>query len=115
MPTLTKENSVSALEVSQAQEQRKTVMKCAECQFWKESKKGEAGWRNGFGWCTNVPNFYDVSNEPEEYDPEDGAEGGRVLKPEFVGVKAVGLDASGHQAYLFTAADFGCVSFMFKA
>ncbi|MEQ6436239.1 hypothetical protein V8Z74_14590 [Comamonas sp. w2-DMI] len=106
---------MSALEVTQAQEKNGTVMKCSECKFWKKSEKGSAGWRNGLGWCTNVPNFYAVSSEVEDYDPEDGEAGGLVFKPEFAGVKAVGLDASGYQAYLLTAPNFGCVSFIQKA
>lgn len=87
------------------------TMSCATCKKWKPVKPGDAGWRDGLGRCTNVPNFYDVTDEVAEFDPEDGVAGDRVLKPESKTLKAFGLDGSGYQAVLITAPDFGCVSF----
>ena len=86
-------------------------MKCADCQLWQKSVKRHAGWRDGFGRCNNVPNFYDVTSPVPEFDPEDGLAGDLALKPEFKNVKACGLDSSGYQAFLITVQDFGCVSF----
>lgn len=90
------------------------LMKCSECCFWKKSEKGGAGWRDGLGGCTNVPNFYDVTESVDEYDPEDRLAGDLVLKPVFQKNMAFGLDSSGNQAFLITAPDFGCVSFLPK-
>ncbi len=90
------------------------TMSCATCKKWEPVKPGDAGWRDGLGRCTNVPNFYDVTDAVAEFDPYDGVAGDRVLKPESKTLKAFGLDGSGYQAVLITAPDFGCVSFDLK-
>ena len=87
------------------------TMNCATCKKWVIADKGDAGWRDGLGRCKNVPNFYDVTDQVAEFDPDDLAAGDRVLKPESKNLKAFGLDGSGYQAFLITAPDFGCVSF----
>lgn len=88
-----------------------TMLNCSACKNWKKAEKGEAGWRNGLGQCMNVPNFYSVTQESPESDPCDGLGGGLELKEEEKHLKAFGLDGSGYQAHLLTAADFGCVAF----
>lgn len=87
---------------------------CAACKLWSKSEKGGIGWRMGMGTCTNVPKFYDATEDVSEFDPEDCGGGELTLKPEFGGVKALCLDGSGYKAELITAPDFGCVNFSQK-
>jgi hypothetical protein len=90
-----------------------TTMNCAACKLWAKTERGEAGWRTGMGKCTNIPMFFDATEDVSAFDPEDCGDGaGRTLKPEFKSVKAVALDGSGYRAELLTAPDFGCVSFV---
>ena len=84
---------------------------CVDCKLWAESKKGEAGWRMGMGKCTNVPKFFDATEDVIAFDPEDYECGARTLKSDFTGTKAMVLDGSGYRAELITAPDFGCVDF----
>lgn len=86
-------------------------MNCAACKLWAKSDKGQPGWRMGMGKCSNVPKFYDATEDVGEYDPEDCGDGALTLKAEFVGAKALALDGTGYRAELITAPDFGCVSF----
>lgn len=88
-----------------------TTMNCSACKLWAKSKKGAPGWRMGMGKCTNVPKFFDATDDLEEFDPEDTGNGARTLKAEYAGVKALALDGTGYRAELITAPDFGCVSF----
>ncbi len=90
------------------------TMKCSACSLWNKSDKGEPGWRMGMGRCTNVPKFFDATEDIVEFDPYDAGEGARTLKAEFVGVKALALDGSGYRAELITAPDFGCVSYAIR-
>lgn len=89
-----------------------TTMRCAACKWWVKSEKGAPGWRMEMGKCTNVPKFYDATEDVGEFDPEDVGDGSRTLKPEFKSVKAICLDGSGYQAELISAPDFGCVNFI---
>ena len=88
------------------------TMNCAACKLWSKAEKGDPGWRMGMGKCTNAPKFFDATEDIVEFDPEDGGDGARTLKAEFVGVKALALDGTGYRAELITAPDFGCVSFV---
>ena len=88
-----------------------TAMNCAACKLWAKSENGIAGWSMGMGFCTNVPNFFNATEDASEFDPENSGEGARTLKAEFGGLKAMAIDGSGYRAELLTAPDFGCVSF----
>lgn len=84
---------------------------CANCEFWEQSAEGEYGWKIGLGKCSNVPMFYDATDDPSSDDPRDLGDESRVLKPDFQGTKAFALDGSGYRAELLTMPDFGCVSY----
>lgn len=79
------------------------IGKCSTCAKWVAPKEGNIGWNIGVGRCTNVPMYFDATEETETAD--------RLLKPEFVGIKAFALDGSGYIAKLLTSPDFGCVDF----
>jgi hypothetical protein len=85
--------------------------RCAACRFWVKAGPGRAGWKMGMGQCANVLKYYDVSEDSGSGNPTEWNDCSRILKPEFLDVKAVALDASGYRAELLTTGDFGCVSF----
>lgn len=87
------------------------MMNCAACKVWTKAENGEPGWRMRMGVCSNVPKFFDATDDFGEFDSEDSGDGARTLKTEFVGVNALALDGTGYRAALITAPDFGCVSF----
>jgi hypothetical protein len=84
---------------------------CEACKKWVKSIEGDAGWKIGLGRCSNVPMFFDATQDSGEPDGL-GLEESVVLKPEFHGVKALALDGSGYVAQLLTMPDFGCVCFV---
>lgn len=88
---------------------------CVACKLWVKIERGEAGWRMGMGTCTNVPKFFDATEDVSEFDPEDSGDGSLTLKPEFSGVKALCLDGDGYKAELMTAPDFGCINYIAAA
>jgi hypothetical protein len=89
---------------------------CATCSFWVLSRTElDPGWKIGLGKCTNVPKFFDATEELVNSDDSSGVQYNcQTLKPGYQNVKALALDGDGFVAELLTMPDFGCVSYVQK-
>lgn len=84
---------------------------CKDCRNWSTKQPGEQGASIGVGQCTVVLNYFDVVEQDESKCNVEYSFSDDVLRPQYKGIKAVGLDGSGYRAELLTMPDFGCTNF----